>query len=91
MSDEFRELIGKTASSRSWEPTYTACLVAAGKVDLHYDEFGKIWDLAPFKVMIEEAGGKITRIDGSEWTFSGYGAVMTNGILHDQVVKILNS
>ena len=38
-------------------------MVVAGKMDAHLDGFGKIWDLAPFKVMIEE-GRKITRLDG---------------------------
>lgn len=86
--EEFWNLVKKTASSRSWDPTYSGCLLTAGKVDVHFDEFGKIWDLAPFKVMVEEAGGKITRIDGFEWNFEGYGAIMTNGLLHDEVLEI---
>lgn len=89
--ESFWKLVKTTASSRSWDPTYSGCLLTAGRVDLHLDEFGKIWDLSPFKVMVEEAGGKITRLDGSAWTFEGSGAIMTNGILHDEVVKILNS
>jgi histidinol phosphatase-like enzyme (inositol monophosphatase family) len=83
------DLIDKTASSRSWEATYAACLVVAGKIDLHIDAFGKIWDMAPFKVMIEEAGGKMTRLDGSQWTFDGSGALISNGILHDQILEII--
>lgn len=84
------DLIEKSASSRSWEATYSACLVVAGKMDVHVDAFGKIWDLAPFKVMIEEAGGKITRLDGLPWALEGYGGIMSNELLHDEVLKIVN-
>ncbi len=84
------DLIDKAAGSRSWEATYCGLLVVSGKIDAHIDAFGKIWDLAPFKVMIEEAGGKITRLDGSPWTLKGSGAIMTNGILHDEVLAIIN-
>lgn len=83
------DLIEKTASARSWEATYSALLVVSGKVDLHIDAFGKIWDMAPFKVMLEEAGGKMTRLDGSPWTFEGQGALMSNGLLHDQALAVI--
>ncbi len=84
------ELMNKSGSSRGWEATYSGCLVASGRMDAHIDSFGKIWDLAPFKVMVEEAGGKITRLDGSPWTFEGDGAIITNGLLHDEVLEIVN-
>lgn len=84
------DLMDKSGSSRGWEATYSACLVVSGRMDAHVDAFGKIWDLAPFKVMVEEAGGKITRLDGSPWTLEGEGAIITNGILHDEVLKIVN-
>ena len=38
----------------------------------------------------ESRGGKITKLDGSPWTFEGSGAVMSNGTLHDQVLSVLN-
>ncbi len=88
--NSFWRLVKATAGSRSWDPTYTGCLLAAGKVDIHIDEWGKIWDLAPFKVMVEEAGGKITRLDGSPWNFEGSGAIISNGILHDKALSIFN-
>lgn len=83
-------LVNEVGSARSWEATYSSCLVAEGKMDINVDAYGKVWDVAPFKLMIEEAGGKITRLNGDEWTLGGSGAVITNGLLHDQVIKILN-
>lgn len=84
------DLIEVSGSARSWEATYSSCLVAEGKMDISVDAYGRIWDVAPFKLLVEEAGGKITRLDGSPWDIEGYGAIMTNGILHDEVVRIVN-
>ncbi len=84
-------LSASCASARSWEVTYSSCLVAEGKMDVSVDAYGRIWDLAPFKVMIEEAGGKITRFNGDPWTFQGHGALITNGLLHKSVLEILSN
>lgn len=76
--------------ARCFEMTYSNCLVVEGKMDAAVDAFGKVWDMAPFKVMVEEAGGKITKLDGSPWTLDGFGAVISNGIMHDKVIQLLN-
>lgn len=84
------DLIEQTASSRAWDATYCACLIASGKIDAYLDGYGKLWDLAPFKVLVEEAGGRITRPDGSEWSTQGSSAVMTNGLVHDEMLKVID-
>jgi len=76
---------------RGYEPTYGSCLITEGKVDIGIDVFAYSWDSAPFKLMIEEAGGKITHTDGSPWTLEGRGFIATNGILHDEVIQLYNS
>lgn len=83
-------LMSDVGCARSWESTYFNCLVAEGKMEINLDAYAKVWDLAPFKLLIEEAGGKITRLNGQEWTLQGCGGAMTNGILHEEVIKILN-
>jgi len=88
--DSLLKLIDACASSRSFVSPYEYHLLASGRCEIVVDAYGKIWDFAPFKVIIEEAGGRITRFDGEEWSLEGIGAVMTNGILHDEVIKILN-
>ncbi len=84
------DLIDHTASSRAWDATYCACLIASGKIDAYVDGYGKLWDLAPFKVLVEEAGGRITRPNGSEWTTDGSSAVMSNGLVHDEMITIID-
>lgn len=89
--NKLMKVIEQSGGARSFETTYQSCLVAEGKMDINLDAYGKLWDLAPFKLLIEEAGGKITRFNGGEWTLKGSGAIITNGILHDKVISILNS
>lgn len=84
-------LIDLAGSARSWEVTYSNFLLAQGKVDVVLDGYAYLWDVSPFKVIIEEAGGKITRINGDPITIHGKGYLSTNGLLHDEVVKIINN
>ncbi|CAN5178731.1 hypothetical protein BH09PAT1_BH09PAT1_4060 [soil metagenome] len=83
------ELYEKVPAVRSLELNYTNINVASGKMDALVDAYGMSWDLAPFKVIIEEAGGKITRLDGSEWRIDDQkGAIVSNGLLHEEVLSI---
>ncbi len=59
--------------------------------DRHYRE--KVWDHAAGVLVIEEAGGRVSDLDGSPLDFSAgrylarsHGIVATNGRLHDQVL-----
>jgi Archaeal fructose-1,6-bisphosphatase and related enzymes of inositol monophosphatase family len=46
------------------------------------------WDIAAIALIVEEAGGKSTHIDGSPMQFvDGEQVVFSNGILHEILVK----
>lgn len=89
-TDKIVHLALKSSSSRSPDITYGAFLVACGKMDVCVDPYGQAWDAACFKVIIEEAGGTFTHMDGSKWTLKKRGFVATNGLLHDEVIRILS-
>ena len=42
-----------------------ACLVAAGKAEIWFEPKVEVWDLAPLKLILEEAGGLFFAFDGS--------------------------
>jgi myo-inositol-1(or 4)-monophosphatase len=44
---------------------YTFCMVARGSALLGFDAAPKIWDLAAAWLLVEQAGGKITALEGS--------------------------
>jgi histidinol-phosphatase len=64
-------------------------LVAEGKVDIMMEGSVKFWDIAAAKVIVEEAGGTMTQLDGHPITYQSTTALATNGILHDQIIAAM--
>ena len=59
--------------------------VAAGRFDGFW-EFGlKPWDTAAGVVIVEEAGGKITDLDGRPYVLGGTSILATNGLIHAEM------
>lgn len=83
-------LCDEAGNTRSPDPTYGVGLVSEGKIDVVIHPYVHIWDTAPFEVIIPEAGGKITATDGKPIAKREAGFIATNGILHDEVVRIYN-
>jgi histidinol-phosphatase len=48
----------------------------------------KPWDLAPLKIIVEEAGGRLTDFAGNATIYGG-SAVVTNGTIHDELIALL--
>ena len=49
----------------------------------------RTWDWAAMQVILEEAGGRMTRFDGGPMADRGT-ALSTNGALHDELVRRLS-
>lgn len=73
--------------------THMAALVAQGDfvASVFCGTKGKCVDIAAAKVIVEEAGGKVTDMFGNEQRYDGdlNGAIVTNGVVHDELVKLL--
>ncbi|MCK5043278.1 MAG: inositol-phosphate phosphatase [Candidatus Aenigmarchaeota archaeon] len=65
-------------------------LIAQGKIDVMIDCHTNIWDIAAMSIIVDEAGGKFTDIEGNQVTEKIDSALATNGIMHDEVLRILN-
>ena len=63
-------------------------LLAEGAVDVRVDSFASLWDLAAPKLIVEEAGGRLTDRAGRV-TADGGSAIASNGLLHEAVVAQL--
>ncbi len=63
-------------------------LVADGTADIAVEPIVNLWDLAALLVVVEEAGGRFTNLDGVR-TADGGSAVSSNGLLHDEVLTAL--
>ncbi len=65
--------------------------VAAGRFDAYWEVSLHPWDMAAGKILVEEAGGKVTHYDGSpHHVFSHETLVASNGYLHDEMLKHIN-
>jgi len=64
-------------------------LVAQGKVDVMMGGSIKFWDIAAAKVIVEEAGGQMTQLDGQPITFRSTATLATNGKLHAAIVAAM--
>jgi len=65
--------------------------LASGKLDIAIEFSDYAWDCAAGKILIEEAGGKFTYLDGSKWSLGKRGYLASNKYLHSQVLKLVNS
>lgn len=64
------------------------CFTACGRLDCFVMTMSYPWDIAAIALLVEEAGGKSTHIDGSEMQFvDAEQVVFSNGLLHDTLVK----
>jgi len=83
-----RHMQDAARSSRSIGGFWQHMLVAEGAVEAAVDWVSKPWDLAPLGVIVEEAGGKSTTVDGERTIYKGR-FVSTNGLLHEEVLRLL--
>jgi myo-inositol-1(or 4)-monophosphatase len=61
--------------------------VAAGRFDAYYAFDNHVWDVAGATVLVREAGGQVTNIDGSEYDAYTPDALATNGPLHAKFLE----
>ena len=75
---------------RGFGDFWSHVMVAEGAVDIAAEPQVNPWDLAPLQVIVEEAGGRFTDLDGVRG-YSGGSALSTNGLLHDEVLGLFKA
>ena len=63
--------------------------VASGKLDGFWEKDLNLWDLSSGTLLIKEAGGKVSKMDGSTWDPKCRDLVATNNKIHNELVKKL--
>jgi histidinol-phosphatase len=76
--------------TRAFGDFWSYMLVAEGAVDLAAEPQVALHDLAAPAIVVTEAGGRFTSLDGADGPAGGT-AVATNGLLHDEVLQRLGS
>lgn len=88
LTDRMMALSRRCHRTRGFGDFWSFMLLAVGAVDVVVEPVAAVWDLAPLQVIVEEAGGRFTDLEGNQTVYSG-NAVATNGLLHDQVLAAL--
>jgi len=88
LGEAFTSLARRCWRTRAFGDFWSHMLVAEGAVDLAAEPEVSLWDLAPLKIIVEEAGGRFTDLAGTP-TDDGGSAVSSNGRLHDEVLAAL--
>jgi myo-inositol-1(or 4)-monophosphatase len=63
--------------------------LAAGRVDGYWELRTGPWDVAAGGLLVEEAGGRITAIDGGPLDIDRPTVLASNGRIHDEMLKVL--
>ena len=63
------------------------CNVASGRFDGFWEFNLNPWDTAAGALIVEEAGGKISRFDGSPFEIDSRETLASNGLIHPALVE----
>ena len=84
----FERLVDATSRQRGFGDYFGYCMVAEGKAEIYAEADLKAWDVAPMKILLEEAGGRLTDFAGTPSIYTG-SVLATNGLLHDEALRHL--
>jgi histidinol-phosphatase len=76
-------------ADRCFGDFWSHVLVAEGLVDIGVDPEASLWDLAALEVIVEEAGGRFSDLEGRPGVRGG-SALSTNGLLHPAALEVLS-
>ena len=88
--DDFLALSRRCWRTRAYGDFWSYMLLAEGAVDIAAEPELELYDMAALDVIVREAGGIFTSLDGEPGP-NGGNAVATNGKLHDQALAFLGS
>ncbi|AOT05815.1 inositol monophosphatase family protein [Arthrobacter sp. U41] len=85
-----KALIDRGVQPRTWGDAYGYAMVATGQAEAIVDFNVQTYDLAPMPVIIREAGGIFTSLEGEPGISHGTG-IATNGVLHEELLNIVGT
>lgn len=81
-------LAASAAQARCYGDLAGCALVLDGRAEAWIECGVQAWDLGPLPVLVDEAGGRFTNLDGGPGIAAGH-ALATNGLLHDRLLAEL--
>lgn len=86
----FGALLGRArAVRRLGSAALDLCYVAAGRFEAFWEQHLKPWDVSAGALIVEEAGGRVTGMDGSPFDAAAGHLVASNGRLHEEMLTVI--
>jgi myo-inositol-1(or 4)-monophosphatase len=91
--DNFRNFVEFQVAARAVRRAGAAALdlayVAAGRFEGFWESKLKPWDTAAGRLLVEEAGGKVTNFAGDPYSIYDHRIVASNGLIHGEMLAVL--
>jgi myo-inositol-1(or 4)-monophosphatase len=86
----FAAFVGRArAVRRLGSAALDLCYVAAGRMDGFWETDLKAWDIAGGALIVAEAGGRVSGMDGEGFLSRGGHVLATNGPLHEPMLEVI--
>ncbi len=87
--NNFMNLVSQTYYNRGFGDCHGHSFIINGRAEMMIDPHVAPYDVASVKICVEESGGRFSDLNGNNTIYGG-NALVTNGKVHDTVLKILN-
>jgi myo-inositol-1(or 4)-monophosphatase len=67
------------------------CWVAAGRMEGFWEHALKPWDVMGGALIVQQAGGRVTGLDGSAWDAHQGHVLASNGHVHDEMLEVVRA
>jgi histidinol-phosphatase len=88
--EDFLSLMRRCWRTRAYGDFWSYMLIAEGAVDLAAEPELALYDMAALDIIVREAGGRFTSLDGTDGPFGG-NALASNGHLHEAALSFLGA
>ena len=89
--EQFRKfLVASQAVRRGGSAALDLCYIAAGRLDGFWELYLQPWDTAAGRIILEEAGGRLTDFKGKPFNIYEKEILASNGHIHEEMLAILN-
>ncbi len=85
-TEPFLALTRRCTRARGFGDFWAHMLVAEGAVEIAIEPKVATWDMAPIRIIVEEAGGRFSDLRGRA-TIEGGSGLSTNGLVHDATLE----
>lgn len=88
--DGFLRVVKSAYRNRGFGDYLSFAYVFEGKAEAALEMGLYPWDLGPMKVIVEEAGGRYSDLEGGSSIYSG-ACLVSNGLVHEEILELLET